>query len=79
MELTPIPRKIYELVKRRPRTVSELIAEIWWIHPQDAPQRSAIKAHVWHANQRLKGERIVGEWGGDHTSPSEGLYRIVKL
>jgi hypothetical protein len=52
------------LVKRRPRTVAELHAAVWWVHPQDAPKRNAIKAHIWLLNRELVGERVVGEWLG---------------
>lgn len=72
-----IREQIYELVKKRPRTASEIIAAIWWVHPQDAPDRSAIKAHVWLLNQQLNGERVVGEWGG--MAGRESVYRLVKL
>ncbi len=51
--MTPIERQIYEMVRKRPRTATELIAAIWWVHPQDAPQRANIKAHVWHLNREL--------------------------
>jgi hypothetical protein len=74
-----ISQQIYDLVRRRPRTADELLALIWQIHPQDAPDRSAIKAHVWHLNRRLQGERIRGEWGGATDGNREGLYRLVKL
>jgi|HubBroStandDraft_2_1064218.scaffolds.fasta_scaffold618831_1 hypothetical protein len=77
--LTPIGQQIYDLVKRRPRTADELLALIWQIHPQDAPRRSAIKAHVWHINRRLKGYRIKGEWGGNSRVQRDGLYRLVKV
>lgn len=79
MKLTPIPQQIYDLVRVRPRTVDELIAAIWWIHPQDAPRRSTIKAHVWHANQRLKpfNQRIVGDWGGARERVA--YYRLLTL
>jgi hypothetical protein len=77
MRLTPIPAQIYELVRRRPRTKSEIIDAIWWLHPAEAPQPSAIKAHIWHANQVLKarGEKIIST-RGMHT---EMPYRVVKL
>lgn len=74
---TPVERKIYELVVTRPRTTTELIAAIWWIHPQDAPQRNNIKAHVWHMNQKLKarGERIKSLRGTHQEEP----YQLVRL
>lgn len=79
MPMTPIPQRIYDLVKRRPRTCSELIAAIWWIHPQDAPDRSAIKAHVWQANRALRstGQRITADRGGSHDR-GEQPYRVVR-
>lgn len=78
--LTPIPQQIYDLVRRRPRSPAELIAAIWWAHPQDAPAPSAIKAHIWHANQvlRQRGERIVGSWGGAYDGHRDSRYRLVK-
>ena len=78
-QLTKTQQQIYDLVRRRPRTAKELHATVWWLHPQDAPDVSVIKAHVWHANRRLagRGERIVGEWGGDRRKdPVEALYRL---
>lgn len=79
MRLPPIPRQIYEAVARRPRSTSELIALVWWLHPQDAPHKSTIKAHVWRINRAIRdrGERIIGEWGGDHTTRSDSVYRLV--
>jgi hypothetical protein len=77
MNLTPIPQQIYDLVRRRPRTKTELIAAIWWIHPQDAPDPSTIKAHIWHANQTLRnrGEAIRSTRGTHCEMP----YRVVRL
>lgn len=74
--MTPIEKQIYELVSKRPRTATELIAQIWWIHPQDAPRRSNIKAHVWHLNQSLKnrGEMIRSVRGTHQEEP----YRLVQ-
>lgn len=75
--LSPIPQQIYDLVRRRPRTASELLAEIWWVHPQDAPHRSAIKAHIWHANRVLatRGEKIQATRGHHCETP----YRLTQL
>lgn len=77
MKLTPIPQKIYDLVRKRPRTKTELIEQIWWVHPQDAPMPSVIKAHIWHANRVLKprGEKIAGARGHRVELP----YRLVRL
>ena len=78
MKLTPIERQIYELVRKRSRTVDDIIAQIWWIHPQDAPQRNNIKAHIWSINRKLRGERIrSSDWGGSpRTGEREGLYHL---
>jgi hypothetical protein len=48
--LTLTQRRIYDLVSRRPRTVDEIIAELWGVDPHDVPRRSAVKAHIWLAN-----------------------------
>lgn len=79
--LPPLKQKIYDLIRKRPRTVREIMDSIWWIHPQDAPQRDCIKAHIWQINRKLIGERIVGEKGGtyDGTRKDWGTYRLVKL
>lgn len=79
MRLTPTQQQIYDLVRRRPRTADEIISALWWVHPQDAPKRSCIKAHVWHLNQRLKahGERVCGDWGGGPRR--EALYRWSRV
>ena len=66
-------RQIYELVKKRPRTVDELMAALYWLHPADAPDRTVIKAQVWHINRRLTDGRIVGSRGRQ----GDGLYRYV--
>lgn len=75
--MTPIEQQIYELVRKRPRTATELMAAIWWIHPQDAPQRANIKAHVWHLNRTLKpkGEIIRATRGSHQEEP----YRLIRL
>ncbi len=66
MKLSPIEQQIYDLVRIRPRTRSELMALIWWIHPQDAPHPSNIKAHVWRINRKIRrwGETIHSTRGG---------------
>jgi integrase len=71
----PVPQQIYDLVKRRPRTARELIAEIWWIHPQDAPKLRSIKAHIHLLNRRLRGrgEQIKSTRGAHCEMP----YRLV--
>ena len=82
MKLTPIEQQIYELVRKRPRTTQELIAQIWWIHPQDAPDPSNIKAHVWHLNQALKtrGERIASQgFRGNQFRAGEPRYAFIYL
>jgi hypothetical protein len=68
IRLTRTQQLIFDAVRRRPRTVSELINLVWWIHPQDAPQRSTIKAHVWHLNRRLRphGLAVRSARGGNH-------------
>lgn len=74
VKLSPIERQIYEAVAKRPRTTSELMELIWWMHPQDAPQRNNIKAHVWRLNQKLRGERIASRRGTRQEEP----YRLIK-
>ena len=75
--MTPIERQIYDLVRRRPRTASELMALVWQLHPQDAPDRSNIKSHVWHMNRELRarGEMIRSVRGSHVEEP----YRLLRL
>ena len=75
MKQAKIRNEIESLIRRRPRTKTEIIAAVWQLHPQDAPRPSAIKAHVWHINQRLSGERITAERGHHIETP----YRLVRV
>ena len=52
--LTPLQAKIYDLVRKRPRTCSELIRGIWYLYPQDAPNKDVIKQHISAMNKRLR-------------------------
>ena len=74
--LTPVQQQIYDLVRRGPKTATELMGFIYWMHPAEAPHRSTIKANVWHMNQRLRarGECIRAERGRHRETPYE-LHR----
>ena len=78
--LTPTQQTIYEMVRERPRSPQDLMDAIYWIHPQDAPKRSCLKAHVWHLNRRIKllGEVVRGSWGGSREN-RDSLYQLRKI
>jgi len=81
MKLTEKTQLIFDAVKRRPRTVKELIEIIWWPHPQDG-NPDTVKAHVWHLNQRLRsaGLKVRALGGGNGKEMKlEREYRLVKL
>lgn len=81
-QLTHTQQRIYDLVQRRPRTGRELHALIWWMHPQDAPPHTVIKAHVWQLNRKLKpyGLEVRAPRGGDyHDRFREAPYALQKI
>jgi len=78
MKLTNKTQAIYDAVKRRPRTVSELVEIIWWPHPQDG-KRETVKAHVWHLNQRLRPCGLMVRARLESSISDEREYRLVKI
>jgi hypothetical protein len=70
IRLTKTQQNIYVAVDERPRTARELIDATWWVHPQDAPQLSCIKAHINQMNRKLcyRGLQIRAD--------DEGRYHI---
>lgn len=73
--MTRIKQEIFDLVKRRRRTTSELLSLVWYIHPQDAPSRKCIHNHISQINKTLKGKAIRAPRG----QRCETAYRLVSL
>jgi hypothetical protein len=74
----PLPRikqDIFDMLRRRPATASEILAHVWQLRPQP-PKLSVVKAHICQINRLLapEGLRIRADRERYHRR-----YRMVTL
>lgn len=78
LELTPIQRRIWEIVSRRRELPTMRLRELTWADDPDGgpDSHNLLSMHVGNINKKLKphGMMIYGTRG-----PGDNVYRIVEL